>query len=125
MKKSTGILALSATMAVTLSGCMGWITTATVDGGTGWYAGDYAPYYWSNWNGISHPPLIGNGPGSIFPGAPGPGYYPPHNRPPYATVPGAIPAPRSKAASAATNNSHRKTHLSTVNHAFSALHRGF
>lgn len=81
MKKSTGILALSATMAVTLSGCMGWTATATVDGGTGWYAGDYAPYYWSNWNGISQPPLIGNGPGSIFPGAPGPGYYPPQYRP--------------------------------------------
>ena len=44
----------------------------TVDGGTGWYAGDYAPYYWSDWNdwnGFSAPPIFGNGPGSN-PGSP-------------------------------------------------------
>lgn len=71
MKKTISLLAISAALATTMTSCLGWTTTATVDGGTGWYAGDYAPYYWSDWNGISAPPIFGNGPGSISPG-----YYP-------------------------------------------------
>lgn len=76
MKKITATLTLAAAMTVSLSGCVGWDSIATVDGGTGWYAGDYAPYYWSNWNLPPSPPLIGNGPGSLRPS-----YYPPANRP--------------------------------------------
>lgn len=76
MKKITATLALAAAMTVSLSGCVGWDSIATVDGGTGWYAGDYAPYYWSDWNLPPSPPLIGYGPGSLRPS-----YYPPANRP--------------------------------------------
>ena len=66
MKKITGYAALIAIATLSLTSCLGWSTTATVGGGTGLYAPD-APYYWSDWNVPSSPPIIGYGPGSIIP----------------------------------------------------------
>ena len=71
MKKITGYMALVAIMTLSLTSCMGWSTTATVGGGTGWFAGD-SPYYWSDWNTPSAPPIVGNGPGSFLPSNPRP-----------------------------------------------------
>lgn len=65
MKKTAGYLTLGVLTILGLTGCAGWDTIATVGGGSGWYAGDYAPYYWSDYNTPSNPPIVGNGPGSI------------------------------------------------------------
>lgn len=65
MKKIFGISIAILAAGTALTGCAGWDTVATVGGGTGWYAGDYAPYYWSDWNTPANPPVVGNGPGSI------------------------------------------------------------
>lgn len=69
MKRTPKALAIAAILSATLTGCAGWDTVATVGGGTGWFAGDYAPYYWSDWNTPPPPPpTFGYGPGSIRPG---------------------------------------------------------
>lgn len=52
MKRSKFVLTLSMIFALTMTSCTGLLTTTTVDGGPGWYAGDYAPYYWSDYNGV-------------------------------------------------------------------------
>lgn len=87
MKKIAGLAAVAAIMTLSLTGCMGWSTTATVGGGSGWFAGD-APYYWSDWNTPPPPPVIGNGPGSILPTRPRP-IPQPQPQPPVPTRPGA------------------------------------
>lgn len=82
MKKLSGIIAFAALLMLTLNGCMGWTASTSVGGGTGWFAGDYAPYYWSNWNGAPNPPIVGNGPGSLIaPVRPTPPPPPPGNSP--------------------------------------------
>ena len=73
MRKISGIIAFAALSMLALNGCMGWTASTSVGGGTGWFAGDYAPYYWSNWNSAPNPPIVGNGPGSLItPGTPAP-----------------------------------------------------
>ena len=47
-----------------------------------------------------------------------------HQNVPEGVVPVEIPVRRVKEDFAATNNPHRKAHFSTINHIFSALHRG-
>lgn len=96
MKKTSGILSLSALLAISMTSCMGWSTTASVDGGSGWFAGDYAPYYWSDWNdwAPAPPPPVIYPPGSMRPGNPGPGHHPvrppQNNRPPQSNRPGNV-----------------------------------
>lgn len=69
MKRTAALAITAAAMAAAMTSCAGWDTVATVGGGTGWFAGDYAPYYWSDWNNTPPPPpVVGNGPGSIKPG---------------------------------------------------------
>lgn len=65
MKKILGTSLGMLAAGILLTGCAGWDTVATVGGGTGWYSGDNAPYYWSDWNVPVDPPAVGNGPGSI------------------------------------------------------------
>lgn len=93
MKKTASIMALATISLTALTGCMGWDTVATVGGGTGWYAGDNAPYYWSDWNTPPPPPVVGNGPGSIV----SPGWnYRPAPPPTSGNGPGSIPPPSNR-----------------------------
>lgn len=43
MKKSSAILSLTAAASLTLTGCLSYPPATIVDGGAGWFPGDYAP----------------------------------------------------------------------------------
>ena len=56
MKKSNFILTITAAAALTLTSCLTYPSATIVDGGAGWFSGDYAPYYWSDYNTPPPPP---------------------------------------------------------------------
>lgn len=56
MKKSSAILSLTAAASLTLTGCLTYPPATIVDGGAGWFPGDYAPYYWSDYHTPPPPP---------------------------------------------------------------------
>ena len=56
MNKSSAILSLTAAASLTLTGCLTYPPATIVDGGAGWFPGDYAPYYWSDYHTPPPPP---------------------------------------------------------------------
>ena len=51
MKSRKIVLPLSIILTMMLSSCTGLLSTTYIDDDPYWYAGDYAPYYWSDYHG--------------------------------------------------------------------------
>lgn len=87
MKKSSAILSLTAAASLTLTGCLTYPPATIVDGGAGWFPGDYAPYYWSDYHTPPPPPPKPHHP-DHGPHHPDPGHHPDHGHKPGKPDPG-------------------------------------
>ncbi|MDD6889174.1 MAG: hypothetical protein PUD39_02820 [Bacteroidales bacterium] len=88
MKKSSAILSLTAAASLTLTGCLTYPPATIVDGGPGWFPGDYAPYYWSDYHTPPPPPPPKPHHPDHGPHHPDPGHHPDHGHKPGKPDPG-------------------------------------
>lgn len=88
MKKSSAILSLTAAASLTLTGCLTYPPATIVDGGAGWFPGDYAPYYWSDYHTPPPPPPPKPHHPDHGPHHPDPGHHPDHGHKPGKPDPG-------------------------------------